>query len=111
MSKQTPSDALEQLGADSKIAKFRAALPAIEEAKRRGASYASIRAGLAAAGIHMSANEFRVTLHRIKQAQQKEKEGHARHSAPPLPSPTSTENGPKRFNFNDHTHTQKREKW
>lgn len=109
---QTPSlvEALAVLGAESKAARFRAALPEIEAAIQRGATHASILTTLAAAGLQMNMNEFRVALHRARKAIKKGKP-HAPTLAPPLPPSTSPTNGPKRFNFNDHTHTQKREKW
>ncbi|NHR08098.1 hypothetical protein HA052_23180 [Chromobacterium haemolyticum] len=108
---QTPSlvQALAELGAERKAARFRAALPEIEAAIQRGATHASILNTLAAAGLQMNLNEFRVALHRSRKAIKKGKP-HAPTFAPPLP-PTPSTDGPKRFNFNDHTHTRKREKW
>lgn len=87
---QTPSlaQALAELGAESKAARFRAALPEIEAAIQRGATHASILNTLAAAGLQMNLNEFRVALHRARKAIKKGKP-HARHPAQHPKPPTA----------------------
>lgn len=95
---QTPSlaQALAGLGAESKSARFRAALPEIEAAIQRGATHASILTTLAAAGLQMNMNEFRVALHRARKAIKKGKP-HARYPAqhPKPPAAPAAQRGAK----------------